>query len=140
MLRHDFFCTLQRFGGFVAGDPELAIAMIEHSGGGTQIPRTFPFTSSPALRSDLFNGQKSFRQIVSKRGEFGAAGGRGFELLFFPDEVIVPVESDSRAEVPVDEVRRLDENSKSVRDNRGKKRCAVPSSNTDVIRIDRKSN
>ena len=70
----------------------------------------------------------------------GAAGGRGFELLFFPDEVIVPVESDSRAEVPVDEVRRLDENSKSVRDNRGKKRCAVPSSNTDVIRIDRKSN
>jgi len=39
--------------------------------------------------------------------------------LFFPDEVVVPVESDSRAEVSVDEVRRLGENCKSVWDDRG---------------------
>jgi len=124
----------------VAGDRELGDSDDRAFRRRAQIPRAFWLTSSQALRSDLFNGQETFRQIVSKRGEFGAAGGRGFELLFFPDEVIVPVESDSRAEVPVDEVRRLGENSKSVRDDRGKKRCAVPSSNTDVIRIDRKSN
>ena len=96
-----------------------AIATIENSGGETQIPRTFPFTSSPALRSDLFNGQKSFRQIVSKRGEFREAGRGGFELLLLPDEVVVPVESNSRAEVPVHEVRRFGEHFKSVWDDRG---------------------
>jgi hypothetical protein len=120
MLRHDFFFAL--FSVSVVSwraERELGVATFENSGRGTQIPRTSPLTSSPALRSDLFNGQKSFRQIVGERGEFGSAGGGGFELLFFPDEVVVPVESNSRAEVSVDEVRRLGENCKSVWDDWG---------------------
>jgi hypothetical protein len=98
MLRHDFFLHSSAFRWFRGGSAESwAIATIENSGGGTQIPRTFPLTSSLALQSDLFNRQESFSQIVSKRGEFGAAGEGGFELLLLPDEVVVPVESDSRA-------------------------------------------
>jgi len=57
--------------------------------------------------------------------------------LFFPDEVVVAVEGDSRAEVPVDEVGRLGEDSKRVGGRWSEKSGAVPSSNADVIRIDR---
>ena len=60
--------------------------------------------------------------------------------MFFPDEVIVPVESDSRAEVSVNDVGGLGEHFETFWDDRGEKRCAVPSSNAYVIRIDRKSN
>lgn len=57
--------------------------------------------------------------------------------MFFPDEVIVAVESDSRAEVSLDEVGGLSKNSKRVWCDRGEKGGAVPSSNSDVIWIDR---
>ena len=57
--------------------------------------------------------------------------------MFFPYEVIVAVEGDSRAEVPVHEIGRLGKNSKCVGSSRSEKRGAVPSSNADVIRIDR---
>jgi hypothetical protein len=77
--------------------------------------------------------------MISERGEFGAAGRGGFEPLFFPNEVIVAVEGDSRAEVPVDEVSRLGENLKSFWDDRGEKRGAVPSSDADVIWVDGES-
>ena len=57
--------------------------------------------------------------------------------MFFPDEVVVAVEGDSRAEVPVDEVSRLGKDAKCIRGSWSEKRGAVPSSNADVIRIDR---
>ena len=66
-----------------------------------------------------------------------AAGG-GLELLFFPDVVVVAVERDSGTEVSVNEVCGLGEDSKCVRGDRRKKRGAVPSSNADVIWVDRK--
>lgn len=47
------------------------------------------------------------------------------------------VEGDSSAEVSFDEVGRFGEKSKCVWNDRGEKRRAVPSSNSDVIWIDR---
>ena len=120
MLRHDFFLHSSAFRWF-RGRPTENWAWRR-----SRIPaeelrflERFRSPSSPVLRSDLFNGQKSFRQIVSKRGEFREAGRGGFELLLLPDEVVVPVESNSRAEVPVHEVRRFGEHFKSVWDDRG---------------------
>jgi hypothetical protein len=66
------------------------------------------------------------------------AGGGGFELLFFPDVIVVAVERDSGTEVSVNEVCGLGEDSKCVRDDRRKKCGAVCSANTDVIWIDGK--
>ena len=66
------------------------------------------------------------------------AGGGGFELLFFPDVVIVAVKRDSGAEISVDQVSGLGEDSKRVRGDRRKKRGTVCSANTDVIWIDGK--
>ena len=57
--------------------------------------------------------------------------------MLFPDVVIVTVESDPSAEVSVHEVSWLGQNLKSVGRDRGEKRGAVPSSNTNVIRVDR---
>ena len=59
--------------------------------------------------------------------------------MFFPDEVIVAVESDSRAEVSVDEVGGLGENLKRVWVDWREKRGAVPSSDADVIWVDGES-
>jgi len=67
-----------------------------------------------------------------------ALGGR-FELLLFPDVVVVPIERDPNAEVSVDEIGGLGENSKCVWGDGSQKRGAVPSSNADVIGIDGKS-
>lgn len=57
--------------------------------------------------------------------------------MFLPDEVIVAVQGDPRAEVSVHEVGRLGENLKSIADKRSEQDGAVPSSNADVIWIDR---
>ena len=134
MLRLDVFLLPLDF-GWLRDDNAKSVAATAH-----QLPEQFPVAFLWAWRFDLFDGQESFSQIVGERGEFGSAGRGGFELLFFPDEVIVAVESDSRAEVPVDEVRRLGENLKSVWDDRGEKRGAVPSSDADVIWVDGESN
>lgn len=58
--------------------------------------------------------------------------------MLFPDVVVVAVESDSRAEVSVDEVRGLGKDPKRVGGNWSEKRGAFPSANSDVIWIDRK--
>jgi hypothetical protein len=130
MLRSDVFFALIGLGG--RDDTAKSAAATAH-----QLLEQFP--SLPACRSELFDRQESFRQIVGERGELRSAGRGGFEPLFFPDEVIVAVESDSRAEVSVDEVRGLGENFESVWDDLGKKRGAVPSSNANVIWVDGES-
>ena len=65
--------------------------------------------------------------------------GGSFELLLFPDVVVVAIERDQNAEVSVDKIGGLGENSKCVWGDGSKKRGAVPSSNADVIWVDGKS-
>ena len=59
--------------------------------------------------------------------------------MLFPDEVIVAVETDSRAEISVDEVGGLGEDLKCIGGDGSKEGCAVPSSDADVIWVDRES-
>jgi hypothetical protein len=87
----------------------------------------------------LRNRQESFRKICSERGELGLAGGGAFEFLLFPDVIIVAVESDSRAEISVDQVGGLGEDLKCIGGDGSEKGGAVPSSNADVIWIDGES-
>lgn len=59
--------------------------------------------------------------------------------MLLPDEVVVAVESDSSAEVPLDQVGGLGEHLEGVRDDRREKCGAIPSSNADVVRVDGES-
>lgn len=59
--------------------------------------------------------------------------------MLFPDEVIVPIETDSRAEISVDEVSGLGEDLKRIGGDGSKEGGAVPPSDADVIWVYRES-
>ena len=110
--------------------------------GGEEVRRPTPKRGRNARREGvtaLFDRQKSICKVRAEGGQLRLALAGSFELLLFPDVVVVAIERDPGAEVSVDKIGGLGENSKCVWGDGSKKSRAVPSSNADVIGIDGKS-